>query len=146
MKKWIFTFVLGAGMMASCNQTDYGKPVDISKAISVDEGLKAFRDKGTSAAVIKGQIGDVCQSEGCWYNFKTSSGDQFVDFNHKFTIPKDSKGKTAVAAGKFFYDTVSVEQLKEYAKDDGKTDEEISKITEPKIEIHFLAEGLKFTK
>jgi hypothetical protein len=47
------------------------------------------------------------------------------------------------ATGYFYQDTVSVEMLQEWAKDDGKTAEEIAAIKEPKIELHFRAVGVE---
>jgi hypothetical protein len=38
--------------------------------------------------------------------------------------------------------TTSVEELKHYAEDGGKSKEEIEKITEPKKEIEFTAKGV----
>jgi hypothetical protein len=40
-------------------------------------------------------------------------------------------------------DTTTVEELKHFAEDDGKSKEEIEKITEPKIEMVFEASGVK---
>ncbi len=145
--------LLAIGLLAACGGSagtkggnSFGTAFDDAKAISVDDAVKTFKAGGEKNAVIKGEISAVCQSEGCWYNFKTKDGEVRVDFDHKFTIPKDSKGSMASANGHFFYDTTSVEQLKEWATDDKKSAEEISKITEPEITLIFRAEGVKITK
>jgi hypothetical protein len=39
-------------------------------------------------------------------------------------------------------DTTTVAQLRHYAEDAGKSKEEIAKITEPKIELTFMADGV----
>ena len=64
----------------------------------------------------------------------------FKDYG--FFVPKDCSGKTAIVQGKAYMDTTTVEMLKEYAKDDGKSEEEIAKITAPEIEMVFEAEGV----
>jgi hypothetical protein len=40
-------------------------------------------------------------------------------------------------------DTTSVEDLRRYAKQDGKSKEEIEKINEPLVEVSILATGVK---
>ena len=54
----------------------------------------------------------------------------------------DCNGKTAIFEGKAYHDTTSVEMLREYAKDDGKSKAEIEKITEPEINLSFEATGV----
>ncbi|MEL6969642.1 MAG: DUF4920 domain-containing protein, partial [Bacteroidota bacterium] len=44
--------------------------------------------------------------------------------------------------GKAFYQTTSVDDLRHYAEDAGKSEEEIAAITEPKRELAFLADGV----
>ena len=65
-----------------------------------------------------------------------------VDFDHAFKVPMDCKSKEIQATGFFYYDTTSVEMLQEYAKDDGKSADEIAKITESKIRLSYRAEGV----
>lgn len=121
----------------------YGQAFDPSAAVSLEQALVDYKGKGAKDAVIKGEIAAVCQAEGCWYRFKGTDGETFVDFDHKFTIGKDTKGKTAIAKGYFYSDTTSVEQLQHYAEDDGKSKEEIAKITESEIKLNFRATGVK---
>jgi hypothetical protein len=48
----------------------------------------------------------------------------------------------AKAKGKAFYDEISVEMLKHYAQEEGKTEAEIAAITEPKKVLNFVATGV----
>ena len=60
-----------------------------------------------------------------------------------FFVPVDSvEGKTAIIQGDLFLDTTSVEMLKHYAEDAGKSEEEITLITEPSFELGFIADGV----
>lgn len=146
MMKKVF-YAIGVVALIACSAgSNYGADFDSSKAVSVDDAIKAFKSGGNKAAVVKGAITAVCQSEGCWFSYKTTDGDVRVDFDHKFKIPKDSKGSNATASGYFFYDTTSVDQLKEWAKDDKKSEAEIAKITEPEINLMFHADGVKISK
>ena len=152
MKSLCFaTFVLLI-FVSSCSQktknpnsdsTAYGKLFDKSNAINVSDALaswKSYKDKGE--ITLTGTCAAVCQTEGCWFKYNTEPEQLFVDFDHVFIIAKDCKDKTLYAHGHFYQDTVSLEMLQEYAKDDGKSEEEINAIKNPKIELHFRASGV----
>jgi hypothetical protein len=64
----------------------------------------------------------------------------FKDYG--FFVPFESAGKTAIMKGFAYYDTVSVEMLRHYAEDAGKSKEEIEAITEPEYDIAFEASGV----
>ncbi len=68
----------------------------------------------------------------------------FKDYG--FFVPKDASGRTVVIDGYAFNDTTTVAELKEYAKDDGASKEEIEKITEPQAELVFVARGVIIQK
>ena len=57
-------------------------------------------------------------------------------------VPLAMNGKTIVADGTATLKETSVEMLKHYAKDAGKSKEEIEAIKEPKIEIILQAKGI----
>ncbi|MCE2790741.1 MAG: DUF4920 domain-containing protein [Saprospiraceae bacterium] len=48
--------------------------------------------------------------------------------------------------GKAYRETTSVEDLKHFAEDEGKSAEEIAAITEPKTELKFMASGVMILK
>lgn len=143
----IFTPVFILVLASSCsNSGQYGTKFNSQSSVSVEEGLQLFLSKGSAEQVISGKIGNVCQSEGCWFEYNTDSGVVFVDFQHKFEIPKNASGKTAVAKGSFGRDTTTVDQLKEYAKDDGKSETEINAIVKPEVRIVFTATGVNIVE
>jgi hypothetical protein len=65
---------------------------------------------------------------------------KFKDYG--FFMPKDIVGKEIVLDGEASVKEVSVKQLQHYAKDAGKSEEEIKKIKEPKKEVQFVAKGV----
>ena len=70
-----------------------------------------------------------------------------VRFKDHFTIPtKTEVGTEAYFHGRAYWDTVSVELLRHFAEDAGKSKEEIEKITEPKFEMGFEADGIALVK
>jgi hypothetical protein len=72
------------------------------------------------------------------------SGQMMVRFkDYGFFVPKDISGREVVVHGKAYYQLTPVEDLRHYAEDAGQSPEEVAAITEPKQELHFLAEGVR---
>ncbi len=93
---------------------------------------------------VKGTVISVCEKKGCWMKLAQTDGEgimiRFKDY--KYFMPKDIVGKDVVLEGVAQKTTTSVEMLKHYAEDAGKSKEEIEKIKEPKTEIEFVATGV----
>ena len=62
--------------------------------------------------------------------------------DYAFFMPKDLSGKHVVIDGFAFVEVTSVDDLRHYAEDGGKSKEEIAAITEPKREVAFEAAGV----
>jgi hypothetical protein len=123
----------------------YGpQAVDTSKAVSVKEMLSEFDVQFTFIAPIE----EVCSKAGCWINVDKGNGETFmVRFKDHFTIPvKTEIGTRAFISGVAYRDTITVEMLQHFAEDAGKSQEEIEKITEPKYEMGFEADGITLIK
>jgi hypothetical protein len=126
----------------SCNQKtqyiNYGD--DINPSLVFYEKI----DNNYDLNNISGEIIDVCPKKGCWMNVKVDSDTVFVKFkDYGFFVPKEGvEGKTAIISGEIFYDTLSVELLRHYAEDAGKSSEEINLIVEPEYTLAFTAHGV----
>ena len=123
--------------------------VDVESAISVDEMLKAYEgETERKEFTFEGVINEVCSKAGCWVNIDKGDGETFmVRFKDHFTIPPATEvDKGAFLHGYAYWDTVSVEMLQHFAEDAGKSEEEIAKITEPKFELGFEADGITLKK
>jgi hypothetical protein len=96
---------------------------------------------------VKGTVASVCEKKGCWMKLAQTDGEgimiRFKDY--KFFMPLNIVGKDVVLLGEAKKTITSVEMLKHYAEDAGKSKEEIEKITEPKSEIEFIATGVLVT-
>jgi hypothetical protein len=95
---------------------------------------------------VKGKVEAVCQAKGCWMNI---AGDQpemeemMVKFkDYGFFVPKDIAGREVVMQGYAFREVTPVDELRHLAQDAGKPQAEIDQITEPKVELKFLASGV----
>ncbi len=122
-------------------QYQYGLSVDSTQAISVSELILKAPDNNV---VVKGTISSVCQGEGCWMKLDAGSGEQvFVDWDKKFSVPRDIEGKTVFVHGNSYLDTTSIAELKQHQRDKGRPNEEIMLIDSPLIKVAFKADGLE---
>lgn len=126
------------------NGTVYGEAFDTSGAISMVDLAAQMSGKSVVDCKVKGTIAEVCQSEGCWFTIRREGGEPVTVRmkDHAFTVPKNISGKTAYFNGQAVIETVSVETMKDYAKDAGKNDAEVEAIHEPGIELVVEAKGV----
>ena len=123
--------------------------VDITKAISVEEMISNFEGKeGEHEYTFEGTLTEVCSKAGCWVNIDKGDGETFmVRFKDHFTIPTETAvGTEAFLHGVLYRDTVTVDLLRHFAEDAGKSEKEINAITEPKYELGFEADGIVLKK
>ena len=93
---------------------------------------------------LSGEIINVCPKKGCWMNLKVDEDTIFVKFkDYGFFVPKTGvDSKLAFISGNISKDTISVERLRHYAEDAGKSSEEIEKIVKPEFKLSFIADGV----
>lgn len=117
---------------------DFSQPIDYG--MMVDKLSATPQD--TMTLTVKGKVNEVCQAKGCWM---TIDGEDEVMVKFKdygFFMPMDISGREVVMHGKAYYQTTAVDELRHYAEDAGKSADEIALITEPKLELRFLASGV----
>lgn len=121
----------------------YGAGTTAEGAISVND-LEGKMSNDKYSGKVTGKVVEVCQEKGCWMKVQKSDGEtlmvKFKDYG--FFMPKDIAGKEVVLDGEASVKEVSVKQLQHYAKDAGKSEEEIKKIKSPKKEVQFVAKGV----
>lgn len=130
------------------NQTDFGADFEVKDTKNNNEMLALYQDMkvgDTLEVQYKSEINSVCQKKGCWVRLKLDEEDEsFIRFkDYAFFLPKDAEGREAVVSGKAYVKEVSVDDLKHFAEDAGKTKEEIAKINEPEMTYAFMADGVK---
>jgi Domain of unknown function (DUF4920) len=124
----------------------FGKKIKASGSQPVEQ-LKA-ESLPKEAVKVEGEVESVCQAAGCWMKIKMADGKTMrVTFkDYGFFVPKDLAGTKVVFEGLPEVKTTSVADLRHYAEDAGKSKEEIAKITEPKVELTFVADGVLVPK
>jgi hypothetical protein len=125
----------------------FGDKIAADKALNPAQMLKKYKSlKAGDTLNVKfaSKVHEVCKKKGCWMSMELPDGkESFVKFkDYAFFVPKNADNSEAIVSGKAFVDVVSVAELQHYAKDGGKSQEEIEKITEPKITYAFMADGV----
>lgn len=123
----------------------FGEPISRTAAMTTNELVKFLIETPVpkGEVKVKGIVMEVCKEEGCWVRLKTDDGSIFVKFkNHAFLVPLSMEGRMVEVEGTGSIKEVSVDQLRHYAEDSGKSQEEIDAITMPKKETIVQAKGL----
>lgn len=124
----------------------FGEKIESNDAFSekqMSDKFDALKIGDTLNVKFTSKIDEVCTKKGCWMILSATDKKTMVKFkDYGFFMPLDSQGKEAIVEGKAFVKETSVDELRHYAEDAGKTAEEIAKITEPKKEFSFLAHGV----
>ncbi|HEY9184884.1 MAG TPA: DUF4920 domain-containing protein [Salegentibacter sp.] len=89
------------------------------------------------------KVKSVCKMKGCWMVLELPGDEVRVTFkDYGFFVPKDIQNKEVIVAGKAYLEEISVEDQKHYARDEGKTPEEIDLIKKPALTRSFVAHGV----
>jgi hypothetical protein len=124
----------------------FGEKITAKDAVTYDAMLaKLGKDTKLDNVKVMGTVEAVCKAKGCWMNIASDKGapSMFVKFkDYAFFMPKDIAGKKVVMVGNAFKETTSVDELRHFAEDEGKSKEDIAKITKPKEDIKFMATGV----
>ena len=154
----LFFVLAGAALLQSCKTTPatagdtFGAGVsNPESSVAFAEVVKQLETNDSVSVVMKAKVGSVCQAKGCWMNLVdpavASDEELFVKFkDYAFFVPKDIAGREVLVEGVAYKEETSVDELRHYAEDAGKSEEEIAKITEPVTEKKFMATGVLLLK
>ncbi len=121
----------------------FGVKTTAADAVAANELTNVLAGKESAEVKVKGKVVEVCKAEGCWIRMETAAGSMLIKMkDHSFTVPLAMNGKTIVANGTATFKETTVEMLRHYAEDAGKSKAEIEAITEPKKEIILQAKGI----
>lgn len=164
MKKILFVLLVATVMVACKNETkteettqeiqesqdmayaSFGDNIEAEGAISASEMVERFNALtigDTITVKVSAKINEVCQMKGCWMKLDLGSDqDVMVTFkDYGFFMPLNAEGEVIIN-GKAFLKETSVDDLRHYAEDAGKTAEEIAAITQPEKTFAFEADGV----
>jgi len=125
----------------------YGKVVTKEKAIALAGLNQALSKDSVYTGKISGEVTEVCTKKGCFMKLKQANGeDVMVRFTgYAYFMPQNIVGKKVVVEGTAKVNETSVERLRHYAADAGKSQMEIAKISQPKKDVMIMADGVLVT-
>ena len=145
MKKGLILLLLLAPLLCTSQEISeennlnyYGEKVS-SKSLDdlsqIDEG---------SLMKVQGTILSSCPKKGCWMQVKVETDTLQVTFkDYGFFVPKKGlENKTVIIEGFAKRDTLSIQKLRHYAEDAGKSKADINQINNPEFKISFVANGV----
>ncbi|AXG72171.1 hypothetical protein KORDIASMS9_04439 [Kordia sp. SMS9] len=124
----------------------FGEKIDATDVLTAEQINAEYNNLkvgDTLDVKFTSKINSVCSKKGCWMRLSLEDEKEvMVKFkDYGFFMPLDATGDVIVN-GKAFVQETSVDELKHYAEDAGKSAEEIAKITEPKKTLSFVADGV----
>jgi hypothetical protein len=163
MKKIILFTALSLALIACKNetQTTENKVEDVKKEIAhvsfgmtindadaltserMMEHYKTMKVGDTINSKMMGKIEEICSAKGCWMTLDMD-GDNKVMVKFKdygFFMPLNAEGEVVIN-GKAYVSETSIDELRHYAEDAGKSKEEIAAITETQRTYSFEADGV----
>ena len=115
--------------------------------MSYDELLTEMGNADSVMAIVQGKVEAVCQAKGCWMNItseQANAEEMMVKFkDYGFFVPTDIAGREVIMQGKAYREVTPVDEYQQLSEDAGKTEEKIAAITKPKVELKFMADGVR---
>jgi hypothetical protein len=107
------------------------------------ERYKSLKVGDTLTTKLSAKINEVCSNKGCWMKLDLGNNEEVrVTFkDYAFFMPLNAEGEVVVN-GKAFIKETSIENLRHFAKDAGKSTEEILAISQPEKTFAFEADGV----
>jgi len=159
MKKIIITIACGL-LLFACKENksaepkkeiiayaSYGEKITDENVISKElaaETFSSLKEGDTINLKFSSSINEVCKSKGCWMKLDLGNGkESMVRFKeYGFFVPLDADNKEVIVNGNAFVTKISVQEQQHYAKDAGKSEEEIAAIKEPVFTYALEADGV----
>jgi len=124
----------------------FGDKIEAEGALSasaMSERFNSLNAGDTLTTKVSAKINEVCSKKGCWMKLDLGNEQEvMVTFkDYGFFMPLNAEGDVIIN-GKAYVTETSVDELRHYAEDAGKTAEEIEAITEVEKTFAFEADGV----
>ncbi|MDW5289623.1 DUF4920 domain-containing protein [Formosa sp. PL04] len=124
----------------------FGKEINDSDVLTSEDIMEQYKNLKVGDTVnskMTGKIIEVCSKKGCWMTLNVDGENEvMVKFkDYGFFMPLNAEGDVIIN-GKAFVTETSVDELRHYAEDAGKSEDQIAAITDPKFEYRFEADGV----
>ena len=119
------------------------------EALPVDKLLADIKPRGheekTATVQLIGEAKEVCGNRGCWLTLTASDGTELrVTFkDYGFFVPEGLAGNSVALEGVGWKEIISIAQLRDKAREEGASEQEIEAITSPETNFRFEASGVR---
>ncbi|BAO56553.1 hypothetical protein NMS_2544 [Nonlabens marinus S1-08] len=124
---------------------NYGELITNTDAISSDQLADVYANlqpNDSTAVKVRTTINEVCAKKGCWIEVPAGDATARVTFkDYGFFLPRNSQGQEVILEGMAYKSKTSIDDLKHYAQDGGKSQQEIDAIVQDEITLSFEATG-----
>lgn len=143
-----FTFAQQNAIKPAAAGVTYGKAITKDKAINLAALNQELKKDTVYTGKISGEVTEVCTKKGCFMKLKQANGeDIMVRFkDYAYFMPQNIVGKKVIIEGTAKVSETTVERLRHYAADVGKSQKEIAKISKPKKDVTIMADGVLVTE
>ena len=138
--------------LAQQEYESFGERISAVNSLSAEDMKRrylALTPGDTIAAKFTTTVNSVCKMKGCWMKLDLPGieEDPMIRFkDYDFFVPKDIEGREVIVEGLAFIEETSVEDQKHFARDAGKSPEDIEAIDKPERTMAFLAHGVLLKK
>ena len=142
--KRIYMFLLIFTVSVSAQKLKFGDDIT-NEEITINSKIEnLYKSKEKFNTSFKAKVTDVCQMKGCWMKLDIGNKKEvMVNFkDYAFFVPKDIKGKDVIVSGEAYTRTISIDELKHYARDRGDSETIIEAIEKPKEIYSLTAKGV----
>lgn len=128
------------------NDQKFGEEINKEGALTSEEMMSRYANLKVGDTIdvkFSAKVNTVCQKKGCWMRLNLGEKESFVKFkDYGFFMPFDIAGQEVIVEGKAFVEETSLEDLKHFALDAGKSQDEIDAITETEQTLSFISSGV----
>ena len=127
--------------MTIASAEHYGAPITMKNPITLESAVKQLDGKSTATVLVESKVDKVCEAKGCWLGLKSASSELHVTFkDYAFFVPSSLIGKTVRVEGKLEKVTMTLQETKEYVKDEGG---DPATVTQPRVHYELVASGVE---
>ena len=137
-------FLLIFTVSVSAQKLKFGDDIT-NEEITINSKIEnLYKSKEKFNTSFKAKVTEVCQMKGCWMKLDIGNKNGvMVNFkDYAFFVPKDIKGKDVIVSGEAYTRTISIDELKHYARDRGDSETIIEAIEKPKEIYSLTAKGV----
>lgn len=122
----------------------YGASDFVAPTVKLNDVLKDFEAYRNQTVTVEGKVVQVCEEKGCWIKIEDKNITvRAIMKGHAFSVPKELKNKKVRITGIMEQKELPVNVVRHYMKDEGRSADEIKKVTQPQKVFQFVVDAVQ---